>query len=99
MKIFHGYGGISTKILKLTMSYISSPLTYICNKMFSTGTFPSRLKFSEIQPLFKKGDKTKILQISDPSPCLQPSQNFQKDYICKIISPNKLQSYFSKWPV
>jgi hypothetical protein len=46
IKNFCGYDGISTKILKLSMSYISSPLTYICNKMISTGTFPSRLKFS-----------------------------------------------------
>lgn len=42
------------KIPKLSILYISSPLTYICNKMISTSTFPSRLNFSEIQPSFKK---------------------------------------------
>jgi len=52
MKYSQGYDGISTKILKFSMSYTSSPLTYICNTVLSTGTFPTRLKFSEIQPLF-----------------------------------------------
>ena len=31
----HGYDEIPTKILKL------SPLTYLCNSMISTGTFPT----------------------------------------------------------
>ena len=87
MKIFHGYDGISTKILKLSMSYFSSPLTYICNKMISTGTFPSRLKFSEIQPLFKKGDKTKTSDFRSIS-LLKTFSKFLKrlymqDYITK----------------
>jgi hypothetical protein len=61
--------------LKLSVSYISSPLTYIYNQMISTGTFRSRLKFSEIQTLLKKVTKQR-LQLSDPSPCLQSSQKF-----------------------
>ena len=32
----------------------------ICNRMLSTGTFPDRLKYSEIKPMYKKGDKTLI---------------------------------------
>ena len=35
----HGYNEISTKILKLSIYYISSPLTYICNRMLLSGTF------------------------------------------------------------
>ena len=57
IKISHVYDVISTKILKLSIYYISSPLTYICNRMLSSGIFPTRLKFSEIKPIFKKGDK------------------------------------------
>jgi len=60
MKNSHGYSGISAKILKLSMSYISSSLTYMCNKMISSGIFPIRLKLSEIHPLFRKDDKMKM---------------------------------------
>ena len=42
----HGYDRVSTKILKISSNYITSLLTYICNKIISTGTFPDRLKFS-----------------------------------------------------
>ena len=57
IKNSHGYVGIRTKLLKLSMHYISSPLTYICNRMLSSGIFPTRLKFTEVKPIFKKGDK------------------------------------------
>jgi hypothetical protein len=40
MKDSYGYDGISAKILKHSISYISSPLTHICNLMISTGIFP-----------------------------------------------------------
>jgi exonuclease III len=56
IKNSHGYDGISTKILKSSIAYVSSPITYICNRMLITGTFPSRLKFSEVRPIYKKGD-------------------------------------------
>ena len=49
-----------TKILKISSPFIISPLTYTCNRMLSTGTFPDRLKFSEIQPIYKKVDKALI---------------------------------------
>jgi len=60
MKDSHGYDGISTKVLKQSIPYILSPLTYICNLMISTGIFPTRLKFAEIKPLCKKGEMTNI---------------------------------------
>ena len=53
----HGYEEISTKILKLSIYYISSPLIYICNRMLFSGVFPRRLKFAEVKPIYKKGDK------------------------------------------
>jgi hypothetical protein len=55
-----GYDGISTNILKLSIQYISSPLVCICNRMISTGTFPTRLKFSEHKPIFRKGDESNL---------------------------------------
>ena len=59
-KTSHGYDEISDKILKASAPFILSPLTYIFNKLLSSGTFPDRLKYSEVQPLFKKGKKTEI---------------------------------------
>jgi hypothetical protein len=35
-----GYDGISTKLLKVSREYITSPLTYMCNKVILTGIFP-----------------------------------------------------------
>ena len=49
-----GYDEITTKIVKISSLFIVAPLTYICNRMLSTGTFPDRLKFSEIKPINKK---------------------------------------------
>jgi hypothetical protein len=37
----HGYGEIPIKILKISLPFIISPLTYICNRSLSTGTFPT----------------------------------------------------------
>jgi hypothetical protein len=36
----HGYD-IPIKILTISLPYIISPLTYICNKLLSTGIFPT----------------------------------------------------------
>jgi hypothetical protein len=40
----YGYDEISTKILKISCPFISSPINYICNKMLFWGIFPDRLK-------------------------------------------------------
>jgi hypothetical protein len=39
-KTCHGFDEISVKLLKISAAYISSPLTYICNKSILSGTFP-----------------------------------------------------------
>jgi hypothetical protein len=57
VKNSHGYDGITTKMLKASAPYISTPLNYICNKSIRFGTFPTHLKYSIIKPQFKKGDR------------------------------------------
>jgi Notch-like protein len=52
-----GYDEISTKILKTSAAFVSSPWSYICNKSILSGTFPTRLKYAIVKPLLKKGDK------------------------------------------
>jgi hypothetical protein len=54
------YDQISTWVLKLCAPYISAPLNYICNLIIFSRNFPERLKYSEIKPLYKKGDKKQI---------------------------------------
>ena len=49
-----GYDGISTKLLKISSPFITSPLTHICSKSISSGTFPDHLKYAVVKPLFKK---------------------------------------------
>ena len=53
----HGSDGIPMKILKVSTPFITSPLTYICNKSLLSGIFHSQLKISEIKPLHKKDRK------------------------------------------
>jgi len=53
----YGYDKITTTIIQVFSPYITSPLNYICNRALFTGTFPDRLKFATVRPLFKKGDK------------------------------------------
>jgi hypothetical protein len=55
------------KVLKISTPCIMSPLTHITNKTLSTGTFPSRLKYAQINPIFKDGERTSI-KIIDQSP-------------------------------
>jgi len=37
----HGFDEIPVRILKLSLLFIISPLTYICNKSLPTGIFPT----------------------------------------------------------
>ena len=55
-----GYDKVTAKIIQASSPYIVSPLAHICNRMLSTGTFPDRLKYAEVKPIYKKGDKTQI---------------------------------------
>jgi len=56
----HGYDEISVNILKFISPYISSPLYHMCNKIFSSGIFPERLKYAIIKPVFKSGDRSNV---------------------------------------
>jgi hypothetical protein len=58
LKHLYGYDEIPQYILKISLPFILSPLTYMCNKSPSLGVFPTRLKYSQINPIFKKGDRT-----------------------------------------
>ena len=50
-----GYDEISMQILK-----ISAPICHIINLSLNSDTFPTKLKYSIITPLHKKGDKNNV---------------------------------------
>jgi hypothetical protein len=52
-----GYDEIPLNILKISVPFIKSPLIYIINKSITIGIFPEHLKYSQINPVFKSGDK------------------------------------------
>jgi Notch-like protein len=55
-----GYNEISNRIIKYSAPFIISPLTYICNTILRTGTFPVKLKYAVVKPVFKKGNRQEI---------------------------------------
>ena len=83
----YGYDGNPMKILKVSIPFITSPLTYICNKSLLSGIFPSQLKFSEIKPLHKKGDRMDITSFRPISLLTSFSKILEKSYIYKIFNP------------
>jgi hypothetical protein len=56
----YGYDKISTKILKISCPFKSSPINYICNKMLFWGVFPDRLKYAIIKSLHKNDDRCEV---------------------------------------
>jgi Notch-like protein len=50
----------------------------MCNKSLSTGTFPARLKFSQINPILKKGNKEEISNYRPISLLTSFSKVFEK---------------------
>lgn len=55
-----GWDNISSRVIKENKEHIAKPLTYICNLVFETGTFPEALKKSIILPIHKAGDKKTV---------------------------------------
>jgi len=74
----YGYDEVSTRILKISSNYITSPLTYICNRVILSGHFLDRLKFSVVKPVYKKGDRTKYSNYRPISLLTSFSKIFEK---------------------
>jgi len=60
IKNSYGYDERSTKILKISCPFVSSPINYICNKMLFWGVFPDRLKYATIKPPHKNEDRYEV---------------------------------------
>jgi hypothetical protein len=81
-----GHDAVSVKLLKLSSPFIISPLTYIGNKMLDSGTFPDRLKFAEIKPLFKGGDRKNPANYRPISLLTSFSKIFEKIISSRLIN-------------
>ena len=91
MKNSHGYDEISTKLLKIRSPSINSPLTHMCNKL-SPGIFPDCLKYSEIQPLFTKGDKLNVSNYRPISLLLSFSNVLEKSMYIQLLECNNISA-------
>jgi Notch-like protein len=74
---------IWVKIPKIRAPFISSPSLYIYNRSLSTGVFPTRLKYSVIEPLLKNGDKSNMSNYRLISLMTSFSKVFEKGYLYK----------------
>jgi len=82
----HGYNEISVTVLKWSAPFTSSPLTYIFNKSLEMGSFPSRLKYSTVIPIFKAGDKLNIPNFRPISLLVSFSKIFKKIIYTRIYA-------------
>ena len=84
---------IPTRLLKLIAPALAQVLTPIFNKCVELGVYPDLLKFGEIIPIHKKGDKRKVENYR-PITILHPfSKIFEK------IIHNRLVDYFNKFSI
>jgi hypothetical protein len=72
-----GYDEIPIKVLKILKHVISS-LTYIINRSLATVIFPDMLKYSEIKPIYKNGDKNLIFNYRPISLLTSFSEIFER---------------------
>ena len=55
-----GSDDIGPRLLKLSASFISESITYICNKSIQNSELPSKWKEGKVTPLFKNGTKGNV---------------------------------------
>ena len=64
--------------------------------MLATGSFPDRLKYSEIKPIYKKGDKTKIVNYRPISLLPVFSKIFEKVLYKRLYNHLSLNNILAK---
>ena len=79
------YYEISTKILKISSPFISSPLKYLYNKILFWGVFPDRLKYTVIKPLYKNCDRRDLYKDRPASLLTSFSKTFEMEMQTRIL--------------
>jgi hypothetical protein len=88
-----GYDEISIKTLKISAPFISSLLSYICNKSMLSGTFLTRLKYAIVTPILKKGNRENVTNyrpISLLTSFSKVSERIIYDRLFKHVKKNKI---------
>ena len=88
-KSSHGHDGISTKLLKESISIIINPITHIINRSFDTGIVPHDMKMAKVVPIYKASDRSLLNNYRPVS--LLPA--FSK--LLERLMYNKLMSYLT----
>jgi len=83
-KLSQGYDGISTKLLKETISNILQPITHIINRSFVTGIVPQDLKIAKIIPIYKSSDQSLLQNYRPVSFTTSHFQNIREISIQKV---------------
>jgi hypothetical protein len=81
-----GYDEISVKVLKISAPFISSPLCRIINLSLNSGVFTTRLKYSIITPLHKKGYKNNVTDYRPISLLTSFSKCFERIIYNRLIT-------------
>jgi hypothetical protein len=55
-----GLDGITTDLIKMCISHLAEPITYLCNLSITSGNFPDVLKIALVTPIFKAGNRKEV---------------------------------------
>ena len=92
----YGYDEITTKVIKLSAPFISSPLSYIFNKSMLSGIFSTRLKYATIKPILKKENKENVANYR-PISVLHSFSKILEKIICQTHESFGNEQYSSHW--
>lgn len=94
-KMSAGWDGLPVSVMKIVASSVSNPLCKVINQCFDEGWFPSQLKYAEVKPLHKKGNKEFCLNYRPVSILTSFSKVFEKtayNQITDYLEKNKIFS-------
>ena len=89
------YDGINMWVLSRITPQVVKPLVHIFNLSFSTGIFPSEMKFAKVMPLFKNGNKSDFSNFRPISLLSQFSKILEKlfnERLQQLLNTNNISS-------
>jgi hypothetical protein len=92
-KFSAGLDGVPMPVLKVAAPFIATPLSDIINSSFTSGLFPTALKFSRVIPIYKKGPRDSAENYRPISILSVFSKLIEKLFIKRVnsyLSSNKL---------